>query len=150
MSNEILILTRELKMKFENVDLTKVLGLKEWLIASYKNSIADKSTLENCFVTNRAYQGLRAPMQEVDHGYFLPDFQSRYLTEDVPYGLVVTKAIAQLAEVKMPVIDEIISTVSKWIEREYLVNGYLKGKDIKETRIPQNYGINRLEELIHL
>lgn len=150
MSKEILVLTGELKKKFENIDLTKVLSLKEWLIASYKNSIADKSTLENCFVTNRAYQDLRAPMQEVGHGYFLPDFQSRYLTEDVPYGLIVTKAIAQLAEVKMPVIDEVILTVSKWMEREYLVSGNLKGIDIKETRIPQNYGINRLEELINL
>ena len=149
-SKEILILTEELKKRYENIDLTNVLSLKEWLITSYKNSIVDKSTLETCFVTNSAYQGLRAPMREVENGYFLPDFQSRYLTEDVPYGLVVTRAIAQLAEVKMPVIDEIILTVSKWMGREYLVNGYLKGRDIKETRIPQNYGINCLEELINL
>jgi len=149
-SKEILILTEELKKRYENIDLTNVLSLKEWLITSYKNSIVDKSTLETCFVTNSAYQGLRAPMREVENGYFLPDFQSRYLTEDVPYGLVVTRAIAQLAEVKIPVIDEIILTVSKWMEREYLVNGYLKGRDIKETRIPQNYGINCLEELINL
>jgi len=149
-SKEILILTEELKKRYENIDLTNVLSLKEWLITSYKNSIVDKSTLETCFVTNSAYQGLRAPMREVENGYFLPDFQSRYLTEDVPYGLVVTRAIAQLAEVKIPVIDEIILTVSKWMGREYLVNGYLKGRDIKETRIPQNYGINCLEELINL
>ncbi|HDP36352.1 MAG TPA: hypothetical protein ENN27_00565 [Candidatus Atribacteria bacterium] len=149
-SKEILILTEELKKRYENIDLTNVLSLKEWLITSYKNSIVDKSTLETCFVTNRAYQGLRAPMREVENGYFLPDFQSRYLTEDVPYGLVVTKAIAQLAEINIPVIDEIILTVSKWMGREYLVNGYLKGRDIKETRIPQNYGINCLEELINL
>jgi len=150
MSKEILILTEELKKRYENIDLTNVLSLKEWLITSYKNSIVDKSTLETCFVTNRAYQGLCAPMREVENGYFLPDFQSRYLTEDVPYGLVVTKAIAQLAEVRMPIIDEVILTVSKWMAREYLTDGYLKGRDIKETRIPQNYGINRLEELINL
>jgi hypothetical protein len=89
-------------------------------------------------------------MKEVGNGYFLPDFQSRYLTEDVPYGLVVTRAIAQLAEVKMPIIDEVILTASKWMDKEYVVNGYLNGKDIKETRIPQNYGIHSLEELINL
>lgn len=147
MSKEILILTEELKKRYEDIDLTNVLSLKEWLITSYKNSIEDKSTLETCFVTNRAYQGLSAPMREVENGCFLPDFQSRYLTEDVPYGLVVTKAIAQLAEIKMPIIDEVIVTVSKWMGREYLTDGYLKGRDIKETRIPQNYGINCLEEL---
>lgn len=150
MSNEILLLTRELKNKFENIDLTNVLSLEEWLLTSYDNSIIDKSTLETCFVTNHAYQGLCAPIREVENGYFLPDFQSRYLTEDVPYGLVVTRAIAQLAEVKTPIIDEVILTVSKWMDKEYLVNGYLIGKDIKETRIPQNYGIHCLEELINL
>jgi len=147
MSKEIIILTEELKKNYENIDLTNVLSLKEWLITSYKNSIVDKSTLETCFVTNSAYQGLRAPMKRIDNDYFLADFQARYLTEDVPYGLVVTKAIAQLAKVDMPVIDEVILTVSKWIGKEYIKRGCLEGKDIKDTRIPQNYGINNLEEI---
>lgn len=150
MSNEILKLTREVKKIFKNVNLANVLSLKEWLITSYANSIIDKTTLKTCFVTNRAYQGLSSPMREIENGYFQPDFQSRYLTEDVPYGLVVTKAIALLAEVQMPIIDEVIVTTSKWMGREYLTNGYLKGKDIKETRIPQNYGIKHIERFINL
>ncbi|PKP60935.1 hypothetical protein CVT91_04155 [Candidatus Atribacteria bacterium HGW-Atribacteria-1] len=79
MSKEILILTEELKKRYEDIDLTNVLSLKEWLITSYKNSIEDKSTLETCFVTNCAYQGLCAPMREVENGCFLPDFQLRCL-----------------------------------------------------------------------
>lgn len=148
MSDEILVLTKEIKNIDKSIDLDHVLGLKDWLIYSYKDSIADKSTLQSCFVTNSAYKGLRAPMKKINNDYFLPDFQARYLTEDVPYGLVVTKAIAQLAKVDMPVIDEVILTMSKWIGKEYIEGGYLEGKDIKDTRIPQNYGINNLEEII--
>ncbi len=148
MSDEILVLTKEIKNIDKSIDLDHVLGLKDWLIYSYKDSIADKSTLQSCFVTNSAYKGLRAPMKKINNDYFLPDFQARYLTEDVPYGLVVTKAIAQLAKVDMPVIDEVILTISKWIGKEYIKRGYLEGKDIKDTRIPQNYGINNLEEII--
>ena len=148
MSDEILILTEKIKTADKSIDLDHVLGLKDWLIYSYKDSIADKSTLQSCFVTNSAYKGLRAPMKKINNDYFLPDFQARYLTEDVPYGLVVTKAIAQLAKVDMPVIDEVILTISKWIGKEYIKGGYLEGKDIKDTRIPQNYGINNLEEII--
>ena len=48
----------------------------------------------------------------------------------------------------MPIIDEVILTISKWIGKEYIKGGYLEGKDIKDTRIPQNYGINNLEEII--
>jgi hypothetical protein len=148
MSDEILILTEKIKALDKNVNLDHVLGLKDWLIYSYKESIEDKSTLQSCFVTNSAYQGLRAPMKRIDNDYFLPDFQARYLTEDVPYGLVVTKAIAQLAKVDTPVIDEVILTISKWIGKEYIKRGYLEGKDIKDTRIPQNYGIDNLENTI--
>jgi hypothetical protein len=147
MSGEILRLTEKIKALHKNVNLDHVLGLQEWLIYSYEDSIADKSTLQNCFVTNSAYQGLRAPVKK-DDDYFLPDFQARYLTEDVPYGLVVTKAIAQLAKIDMPIIDEVILTVSKWMQKEYLIGEYLKGKNIKETRIPQNYGINCIEEIM--
>ena len=147
MSDEILLLTKEIKNMDKSIDLDQVLGLKDWLIYSYKDSIADKSTLQSCFVTNRAYQGLRAPMKKINNNYFLPDFQARYLTEDVPYGLVVTKSIAQLAKVDMPIIDEVILTISKWIGKEYIKGDYLEGKDIKDTRIPQNYGINNLKEI---
>lgn len=148
MSDEILLLTKEIKNIDKSINLNHVLGLKDWLIYSYKDSIADKSTLQSCLVTNRAYQGLRAPTKRIDNDYFLADFQARYLTEDVPYGLVVTKAIAQLAKVDMPVIDEVILTVSKWIGKEYIKRGYLEGKDIKDTRIPQNYGIDNLENIM--
>jgi len=148
MSDEILLLTKEIKNMDKSIDLNQVLGLKDWLIYSYKDSIADKSTLQSCFVTNSAYKGLRAPMKKINNDYFLPDFQARYLTEDVPYGLVVTKSIAQLAKVDMPIIDEVILTISKWIGKEYIKGVYLEGKDIKDTRIPQNYGINNLEEII--
>ena len=148
MSDEILVLTKEIKNIDKSINLNHVLGLQDWLIYSYEDSIADKSTLQSCFVTNSAYQGLRAPMKRIDNDYFLPDFQARYLTEDVPYGLVVTKAIAQLAKVDMPVIDEVILTISKWIGKEYIKRGYLEGKDIKDTRIPQNYGIDNLENII--
>lgn len=150
MSDEIMSLRGELQKKFKNIDLTKVLSLKDWLIASYKNSIIDDHTLESCFVTNRAYQGLRAPMKELENGYYEPDFQSRYLIEDVPFGLIVTKAIAQMAQVDTPTIDEVVVQSSKWTGKEYLINGSLKGKDIAETRIPQNYEINSLEEICSL
>jgi hypothetical protein len=53
-----------------------------------------------------------------------------------------------LAKVDVPVIDEVILTISKWIGKEYIKRGYLEGKDIKDTRIPQNYGIDNLENII--
>jgi hypothetical protein len=79
----------------------------------------------------------------------VPDFHNRYLTEDVPCGLVVTRAIAQLTATPTPVIDEVLTVTSEWMGKEYLVNRTLAGKDLGETPIPQNYGIRDLDALIN-
>ncbi|KKM10171.1 hypothetical protein SY88_14755 [Clostridiales bacterium PH28_bin88] len=150
MSDEILQLTKSIQARFPGVRLDDVLPLKEWLRTSYAGSIADPSTLLTCFTTNRAYDGLKAPMRPTGTGFFVPDFTSRYLVEDVPMGLLVTRAIAQLAGVSTPIIDEVLAATSRWLQQEYLVSGKLVGKDLKPTRIPQNYGISSLEQLVQV
>ncbi|GAK56773.1 strombine dehydrogenase [Candidatus Vecturithrix granuli] len=148
LSAEVRNVTQALQTRNPVLDLSQVISLKEWLLTTYSDSIADSSSLQSCFVTNRAYQGLRAPMKEIEDGYFLPDFQARYLTEDIPYGLVVTRAIAQLAGVQTPAIDEVITTTSRWMHKSYLERGELCGKDIQDTRIPQKYGIQDVKDIM--
>lgn len=148
LSAEVRSVAQALQTHNSALDLSQVISLKEWLLMTYSDSIADSGSLQSCFVTNRAYQGLRAPMKEDKDGYFLPDFQARYLTEDIPYGLVVTRAIAQLAGVQTPAIDEVIITTSRWMHKEYLVHGQLSGKDIQDTRIPQKYGIQDVNDIM--
>ena len=130
------------------VGLEGVLSLQDWLLESYQGSVEDTSTLQRCFNTNKSYRGLKAPVKKVTAIGYVPDFRNRYLTEDIPFGLIVTKAIAQLSATPTPVIDEVLMMTSKWMGKEYLVNGVLKGKDLSETPIPQNYGITQLADLI--
>jgi len=119
------------------MDLSAVRPLKAWLLRSYGDAIADPSSLRSAFVTNRAYAGLKAPVREVSPGQFVPDFRARYLAEDVPFGLAVSRAIAGLAGVETPTMDEVIA----WA-------GAQLGKDTSEARIPQKYGLGDLEQLI--
>ena len=103
------------------VDLSAVRPLFDWLLQSYGDAIADPSTLHSAFVTNRAYAGLKAPVREVtadavqradggrDSGQFVPDFRARYLAEDVPFGLAVSRAIAKMADVQTPTMDRVIA-----------------------------------------
>jgi hypothetical protein len=69
----------------------------------------------------------------------MPDFQARYLSEDVPYNLLVTRGVAELAGVDMPVIDQVLSWAQQRLNKEYLVAGKMTGKDIPGTRAPQRY-----------
>ena len=113
-----------------------------WLLHSYGDAIADPSTLRSAFLTNRAYSGLMAPTREVAPGQFVPEFHARYLAEDVPFGLAVSRAIAKLAGVETPIMDEVITWAGTQLGKDYL-NG-----DVAEARIPQKYGLKRLEQLI--
>lgn len=124
------------------LDLSTVRPLKTWLLRSYGDAVADPSSLRSAFVTNRAYAGLKAPVQKVSAEQFVPDFGARYLAEDVPFGLAVSRAIAGLAGVKTPAIDEVIAWAGARLGKDYLV------QDAGEARIPQKYGLESLEQLI--
>ena len=124
------------------LDLSAVRPLKEWLVRAYGEAIADPSSLRSAFVTNQAYLGLCAPVQQVGLGQFVPDFHARYLAEDVPFGLAVSRAIATLAGVETPTMDRVISWAGERLGKDFL------GRDSNLARIPQNYGLDRLERLI--
>ena len=59
------------------------------------------------------------------------------------------KSFAEILNVDTPEIDKIATWGQKFLEKEYIVDGKLKGKDINELTIPQNMGINTKEELIN-
>jgi hypothetical protein len=87
-------------------------------------------------------------MIEVGSGKFVPNFQYRYLTEDVPYGLVITRAFADLVSVETPTIDEVISWAQRVLNKVYLIGDRLEGPDMADLPTPQNHGIFSVDELI--
>jgi hypothetical protein len=147
LSSEIITLARFLEKKHPRLDLGDVQGVGQWLLTSYPDSISDKSNLQKALSTNSSYRDLRMPVRKTGD-VFVPDFKCRYLAEDVPYGLVFSRAVAAMAGVKTPVIDEVISWSSRVLEMEFLIEGELRGKDITSTRIPAWYGIQTVEELV--
>jgi hypothetical protein len=123
------------------MDLSAVRPLNAWLVHSYGAAIADLSSLWSAFTTNRAYAGLKAPVREVAPGRFVPDFKARYLAEDVPFGLAVSRAIARLSGLETPAMDTVIAWAGRWLDKDWL------GRDAAEARIPQKYGLETLEQL---
>ena len=54
-----------------------------------------------------AFQTITSPMKQVDGGWVV-DFESRYFTEDFPYGLQIVQQQARQHGVSTPVIDTIL------------------------------------------
>jgi hypothetical protein len=148
LSDEIQALRAAFEASFPHVDLSSVRSLADWLCHSYADDIEDTSSLQTYFVTNRSYAGLKVPMRPLNGG-LVPDFQARYLSEDVPFALLATRGIAELAGVPTPTMDEVITWAQERLGVEYLVDGKLSGRDVKDSRAPQRYGFQDLDSMIN-
>jgi hypothetical protein len=124
-----------------------VLPVHDWLVKVYGHVTADTSTVGSCFRTG-PIRGRKAPMLEVSRGKFVPNFEYRYLSEDIPFGLVTTRALAEIVHVATPVIDEVITWAQSVLQKAYLVGDSLVGPDATELPLPQNQGICSLSDLL--
>lgn len=64
----------------------------------------DASSLTKKISSIPAFQTITSPMKQVDGGW-MPDFSSRYFTEDFPYGLRWIKELSDQNYLHLPVID---------------------------------------------
>merc|ERR1712217_197709 len=92
------------------------------------------------------YKGFKCPLKQEGDGW-VPDFENRYFTEDIPCGLCTYKGVAELFGIKTPFIDELVGWAQRHMGKEYIVNGALTGKDVPEMFVPQRWGITTLEGL---
>lgn len=128
--------------------LRDILPIIDSIKSVYPDQIEDVSSLKQVFRTNTGYKGFYAPMKKVEGGW-IPDFENRYFAEDIPFGLCIYKGIAEILGEETPMIDTILNWAQEQMGKEYLVNGKLQGKDVKETNVPQSFNINTLNQLIN-
>jgi len=131
----------------ENGIAVKIPHIFDWL-AVYVYNEPKESNLQRFFSTNNAYKDFRCPLVSAAPAKgFIPDFNNRYFTEDINLGLCGYKGLADLANVKTPIIDSIIEWAQSHMGREFVIGGKLRGKDIGITNAPQRFGINTLNDL---
>lgn len=97
-----------LQMDDEFQSLLKILGLKEGCIPpilDYYES-ADADSLTQKLRSIKAFQNISSPMKAVEGG-FIPDFSSRYFTEDFPYGMRFIVETAQKHHVSIPTTENL-------------------------------------------
>jgi hypothetical protein len=68
----------------------------------------DAASLTRKIASIKAFEGILSPMTETPEGW-IPDFKSRYFTEDFPYGLQFIKNLAQQHGVATPTIDLVLT-----------------------------------------
>lgn len=66
----------------------------------------DAKSLTRKISSIAAFQTIKSPMKEVAGGW-IPDFASRYFTEDFPFGLKIIKELAEEHHIATPTIDKV-------------------------------------------
>ena len=140
LADEIQVICAAISERFGS-DLSVVCHIMPWTLRAYGKYITDDATLRSRFASNTAYEGLTCPMVAAEGGGWLPDFPSRYLAEDVPYNLVAVRGVAELMAVPTPTIDRLVMWSQRVLDRQWLVDGRLIGRDLAATFAPQRFGI---------
>ncbi|EGD74063.1 hypothetical protein PTSG_05755 [Salpingoeca rosetta] len=139
---------RDVIVSRTDADLSQWQPIDEYTIDAYGDNVKDRSSTARIFASNFAYRGLKAPCKQLDDGTFMPNFHTRYLTDDLPHGLCVMRGIADICGVKTPMMDKVILWAQEKIGHEYIVDGKLQGKDVAHSGCPQRFGIKTVEELV--
>ena len=151
MSIEVKAVIDALKAEFGDElvdDLHSVRTAHEWFVRSYGDQPGiDTTSVATMLRTNPAYKGLTHQMKPVEEGVqsdvaprLVPDFKHRYLTEDMPYGLVVFRGVAELVGIPTPTIDTVISWAQTAAGKTYLAAAKPGGHGISETELPASPG----------
>ena len=147
-SEEVVITSKLIMDQQPGLDLSQVIPMYEWDISCYGNDISDKTNLMTALRTNSGYEGITHPMIQIEGGNYIPDFNHRFLAEDVPFGLIVIRGIAEIAGAPTPCIDKVLLWCQQKMGKEYLVGSNLMGKDLATTRCPQRYGFRTISEVL--
>jgi hypothetical protein len=116
----------------------------------YGPHVGDASSLYSALRTNAAYAGIYHPMKPAPGGApgWVPDWNSRLLSEDVPCGLVAIKGVAEILGVATPWIDRVVTWAQAKLGKEYIVGGRLCGRDVATSDAPQRFGVTTAAGLI--
>lgn len=74
------------------------------LLEYYESTDAESLTRKISSI--RAFQNITSPMKSVENGW-IPDFESRYFTEDFPYGLKIIVDLAKEKNINCPHINKV-------------------------------------------
>lgn len=90
---------------------------------------------------------IKSPIIE-DKNVYKVDVESRYFTESFPYRLAVVEGFADIFDVDVPIIDEILEWYAHIKNKNFYIDGQFIGSDVNECNIPQKFGLETIEHVL--
>lgn len=126
----------------KEIDMSEFKSIRE----HYESSSVDEMTKKISSIDS--FKGILTPMLRKEEGY-IPDFSSRYFTEDFPYGLLILKSFSMILDIETPVMDRVIYWAQRYLNKEY-INRFGEARvDFLDAGIPQAFGIETLSDIVN-
>ncbi|KAF8057773.1 odh [Scenedesmus sp. PABB004] len=130
---------------------SRLAHVRSMMVSKYEAVVADPSTLLAALHSNDAWKHSLHPHKRLDNGKVVPDLHSRYLSEDIPFGLVAIKGVATLLRVPTPAIDRVVVWAQRHLGRQYVdpdTGALLDNEWVAKSGAPQRTGASTPEELL--
>lgn len=124
--------------------------VKKWFSDCYPTIIRDHSTVQTCLSSHHVYCQLQDDFLKGIDGQdakISDQGKSRFLTEEIPYGMLTFKGLAELLNINTPTIDNIIERCQSFLSKQYIHQGKLTKEGILDSAAPQRFGIDVLSKL---
>ncbi|MDR3215108.1 MAG: NAD/NADP octopine/nopaline dehydrogenase family protein [Bacilli bacterium] len=118
----------------DKLNMNQVISLKEHY------EVNDINEMTNKIKSIDTMKHILSPMINLN-GKFIIDKNSRYFTEDIPYGLCIIKDFARICKIDTPYIDKVLKCFEVFMNKEYFIDNIFQGIDLKDTSIPSNYSL---------
>ena len=89
---------------------------------------------------------IKTPTLKLDDGSFALDTTCRFFTDDIPYGVLVARWVAEQLHVETPFIDEILDWAGSISGEQFLVDGKVNLES--KSGIPPSYGIDDVKKIL--
>lgn len=126
---------------FPNINLSGVILNSDHYAAKTPKELTKKIQSIN------SWSSIGLPLTTRNNLNFI-DTESRYFREDFPFGLCILKGYAEITKVKTPMMDVVLKWYQHLSGKKYFNSqGLYIGEDLKQTGIPQNYGLNDIKSV---
>jgi hypothetical protein len=143
------VVRQAIRKFFPKLPFTYMLGYLDLERLNHKSKHVDiLSSLRD----SKQLAAIKTPTVEGVGGRQYLDSNFRFFKDDIPYGLLVAKALAEMLHVETPFIDEVIDWAQKLRGECFLKDGKINREYCLSTKyisgIPESYGLTSMEDVV--
>ena len=128
-----------LSVDYELQNICRAYSLSEVIPLKIHYESENVQNLTNKIKSIKSWADINAPFVFKDDKYFV-DAESRYFKEDFPYGLLIIKDFAIIADINTPIIDKILNWYSAFFNLDISSN-------TKNLSLPRNFGLKSIQDI---